>query len=288
MAPFAFLGPEYDAQLSTLYTNITSRDIFVFGICDIFRMFYRDYVANTQPLRRLTAKCYNDAMLEKIAAEHRQGRRLYVATTCVDAQRPVIWDLGAIAASQHPRKAQLFRDVIIASAAIPVAFPPVYLEVEAGGQSYDEMHADGGLINQVFIYQAFWDAVETQRQAAPATAPAVRVFVLRNSQLAPDFKQVRPRLMPIASRSLDTIIKANGNGDLFRIFMDAKAHHAEFNLAFIPADLEVEGDEQFDKSVMRELYQRGFEEAAAGYPWQKQYGGSGTGTSALPGQGGGK
>lgn len=271
IAPLAFLGPAYDGQLSEFYTNINSKQIYQLGFLDLFRLFSRDFVADTKPLRRLVERCYTAAMLDQIAEEHRRGRRLYVGTASLDAQRPVVWDMGAIAASQHPRKLEWFHDLLLASAAIPVAFRPVYLDVTADGQSYDEMHVDGGLFSQVFVSQAVWDALEMERRTSPEFAPKARVFVVRNNHNSPDWQAVKPRVVPIAKRSLATLTKSNSNGDLFRIYTLARQYGADFNLAFIPADVNLERQEEFDKRAMRQMYLRGFAEAAAGYPWRKQF-----------------
>ena len=52
--------------------------------------------------------------------------------------------MTAIAASDNPNKLQLFRDVLVASAAIPGVFPPEMIKVIADGQTFEEMHVDGG------------------------------------------------------------------------------------------------------------------------------------------------
>src|SRR3546814_1407524 len=60
-------------------------------------------MADNSPLRKTVAKYVDQAMLDAIAAEHEKGRILVIGTTNLDARRPVIWDIGAIAASGHPR-----------------------------------------------------------------------------------------------------------------------------------------------------------------------------------------
>jgi predicted acylesterase/phospholipase RssA len=101
----------------------------------LLRMLRSDSLADTLPLARLAAKYVDDKMLADIAAEHKKGRRLLIGTTNLDAQRLVIWDMGAIASSGHPNAGKLFRQIMLASAAIPVMFPPQYIEVEAGAKS---------------------------------------------------------------------------------------------------------------------------------------------------------
>jgi predicted acylesterase/phospholipase RssA len=130
IAPFAFLGPEYDARLKEVYTTISTKNIY--QVRSLLKMLRSDSIADTWPLAELAAKSMDDDLLRAIAAEHQKGRRLFVGTTNLDAQRLVIWDMGAIAAIGTPEAFKLFRRILLASAAIPVMFPPIYLEVEAG------------------------------------------------------------------------------------------------------------------------------------------------------------
>ena len=142
-APFAFLGPAYDEKLKQVYTTITTKDIF--RLRSLLAILLRpDAIALNDPLAKLTAEIVDEKMLKDVATEHLKGRRLFISTTALDAQRPVVWNMGAISASGHPNALGLFRDIMIASAAIPVAFPPIYIKVEAYGQRFDEMHVDGG------------------------------------------------------------------------------------------------------------------------------------------------
>ena len=106
-----------------------------------------------------------------IAAEHRKGRRLFIGTTNLDAGRPVMWNIGAIANSTDPRAPELIHKVLLASASIPGAFPPVLINVEADGKVYDELHVDGGTTTQVFVYPAGidWKAV-TRKLKVPGQA----------------------------------------------------------------------------------------------------------------------
>jgi predicted acylesterase/phospholipase RssA len=274
MAPFAFLGKEYDGLMSALYTNVTTQQIFLLRLFDLLGMFTRDHVADTRPLRQMVYNYYDEYLIERVAHEHRQGRRLFVGTTALDAQRPVIWDMGAIAASGHTNRSTLFREVLLASAAIPVAFPPVYLNVEANGKQYDEMHVDGGLINQVFIYDAVWDALKvmTNNLQRPVN---VRLFVIRNNHLTADWQEVPARLVPIAKRSLATIVKSNSYGDLFRLYTRTREHGAQFFLTAIPNDHPLERKEEFDREAMRALYQLGYDEASKpdGSPWLDRFDG---------------
>ncbi|MEH6579410.1 MAG: patatin-like phospholipase family protein [Amphritea sp.] len=127
---------------------MTTRGIFaIFG----------DAMEGTAPLRTLIEKYYTADIINAIAKEQKRGRRLFIGTMNMDAGRGVIWNIGAIAASNHPGRVKLIHDILQASSAIPVAFPPVIIPVEVNGQTYDEMHVDGGTASQVFVYPAAVD-----------------------------------------------------------------------------------------------------------------------------------
>lgn len=117
-APFAFLGPDYDDELETLYTEYYTTDLI--KKLNPFTAIWRDSLASSDPLKDIIAHYVNDDMIDALASEYMKGRKLYIITTNLDACRPVIWDLGAIAASNSPKALDLIRDVICASASIPV------------------------------------------------------------------------------------------------------------------------------------------------------------------------
>jgi hypothetical protein len=142
IAPFAFLGPAYDAQLKEVYTQYSTSDLIEKR--GLFKIIKNDAAAGTDGLRSLLAEYIDEKMMKALAAEYRRGRTLDIGTTNLDAARPVTWNVTRIAASGHPKALELIRQIILASASIPVAFPPVYIEIEKDGQLYDEMHVDGG------------------------------------------------------------------------------------------------------------------------------------------------
>jgi predicted patatin/cPLA2 family phospholipase len=264
-APFAFLGSEYDAVLKEVYTTISTKDIG--RKRNFLSSLFSDSMIDTQPLRMVIAKYINADIIEAIAREHRKGRRLFIGTANLDAGRPVIWNIGAIASSDAPRKIELIHDVLQASSAIPVAFSPVVIPVEAKGQPYDEMHVDGGTGAQVFVYPAAVDwkmiTAKLEVQGTP------KVFVIRNSFLDPDFNGVQRSLLPIGIRSIDSLIRTQGIGDLYQIYALCMRDGNDFNLAYIPADFKEKASESFDPVYMGKLFDLGYRMARAGYPWQK-------------------
>ncbi len=267
IAPFAFLGSSYDHVLRHVYTGVTSSDIF--RQKSLLTVLWRESVADTAPLARLLELYVDEAMLAEVAAQHKKGRRLIIGTTQLDAQRLVLWDMGAIATSGHPDAIKLFRKVMLASASIPGAFPPQYIKVEAGGGFYDEMHVDGGTTAQVILYETALDPVTMMEGLDTLSRGRPRIlYIIRNSQVKPEWEDVRPRLAPIGARAISTLIKYHGVGDLYRLYAFAKRDKMEYNLAAIPADAApTRGREPFDQVYMNQLFDLGYDMAVKGYPW---------------------
>ncbi len=269
MAPFAFLGPAYDDRLRKVYTTISDRDIYQpFGpvaiLLSLANVKALPSMADTAPLVRLVAEMIDPQVLQEIGREHLKGRRLLIGTTQLDAQRLVIWNMGAIAASGHPQALKLFHKIMVASAAIPAMFPPQYFEVEAGGEKFQEMHVDGGTRAQVMLYEAAISFV-----ALRGRRPR-QLFIIRNEQVHPEWQKVKPQLRHIATRSIDTLLKSQGVGDLFRLYVYAQRDGFDYNLAYIPEQFTARPTSSFDTAYMNRLFQLGYELACCGYPWKKQ------------------
>ena len=231
-APFAFLGSGYDDQLKKVYTTTSTN--MIAKKRNIFVAPFADSMVDTKPLRELIATYITTDVIEAVAREYKKGRRLFIGTTNLDAGRSVIWNMGAIAVSDYPRKVDLFHNVLQASSAIPVAFPPVVIRVEANGQSYDEMHVDGGTGSQVFVYPAAVDWKQITEKLKVQGAP--KVYVIRNSFLDPDYNGVKRSILPIGIRTIDSLIRTQGIGDLYQIYTLCKRDGNDFHLAYIPSD----------------------------------------------------
>ena len=263
IAPFAFLGHEYNDELKEMYTRYSTRDLVQKrGLLALIR---GDAATDFTPLRNLLARYLNDDVINRIAAEGRKGRSLFIGTTNLDAGRPVIWDITRIAATQSEGAAELIHKVVLASAAIPGMFPPVLIDVEAEGKRYDEMHVDGGVTGQLFLerYGIDWKKVQERLQVDGRP----KVYVIRNSKLRNRWETVRRRLLPILSRSLSTLIASQGKGDLARIYIAAEEYGFDYYLAYIPNSFGVESKEPFDPVYMGALFELGYDLARKGYPW---------------------
>ena len=260
-APFAFLGPAYDDRLREVYTTLSAKDVM--HPRGFLAALFDDAMADNSPLRKTVAKYFDQTMLDAIVAEHRKGRILLIGTTNLDARRPVIWNIGAIADSGHPRALELVHDVLVASAAIPGAFPPVMIDVEVDGTAYEEMHVDGGASTQVFLYPP-------QLNVASSGVSRERVlYVIRNARLDPEWAQVERQVMSIAGRAISSLIQTQGVGDLYRIYLTTQRDGFDFNLAYIPKSFTRTLKEPFETAYMQELFELGYDLAVAGYPWEK-------------------
>lgn len=266
IAPFAFLGSDYDEAIRDMYTLFSTKDVinkrFVSGI------FSADSLSDNAPLRTILKSYFTEAEMALVAKEHARGRRLFVGTTYLDVQRPVIWDIGAIASSAHPDAYALIIDVLLASTAIPGAFPPVYFKAEQDGVVHDELHVDGGVTAQVFISPVSFRMEDALKQAG--LHGQAHIYILHNSQIAPDIMHVKPKTMPILSHSLATLLRAQGMGDMFRIYQNAQINGFEYYAASIPDDFREEPEEPFDIDYMTDLFKLAFEQAKIGYEWNRK------------------
>lgn len=262
IAPFAFLGSAYDETLRSVFTggemaNLLQPD----GLAGLFGTG----IFKAAPLRELIASHVDDALLAAIAKEYQAGRRLYVVTTNIDAQRTAIWDMGKIAATGGPAALDLFRNVLTASASIPGLFSPVLIDVEAEGRRFAEMHVDGGVTTNILIVP---EAVLAS--GTPLFAPDARpkVYIIMNGKLAPEFEVVEPATVPIVTRSFETSVRANTRNTLIAAYQFAKRRNWEVYLAAIDSHYPTSKTYGFNTAYMQQLFEYGYQKGASGQIWQ--------------------
>ena len=260
IAPFAFLGPKYDYVLERVYTTTSQKDIFKKR--SLIKGLFGDGMADTRPLASVISSYVTPALLQEIAAEYAKGRILLVGTTNLDSLEPVIWNMTAIAASNDPNAMQLFQNILLASASIPGAFPPVMLNVNLDGTQYQEMHVDGGTVAQLFLYPPSISVANAPQRKRVA-------YIIRNARLDADWASTERRTMNIAMRAIDSLTRTQGIGDLYRVYTTTQRDGVDFNLAFIPPTFTVPHNEMFDTAYMKALYNVGLNDAKGGYRWQK-------------------
>jgi hypothetical protein len=265
MAPFAFLGPEYDDELRKFYTTTTSSSIFR-RLSILPQLFNGESLADSTPMQGMIAQAIDEEMLAAVARAHRSGRRLYIGTADIDSQRFMVWNMGLIATSGRPGALELFRKVMLASSSIPIAFQPVLFEVEANGARYDEMHVDGAVGASLFYSGGVFD-FDSARKAAERKPAREEIFVIHNGQLASVHAATSRTLGSIALRSFEAAGKAGAVGDLFRIYAVSLRSQAGFNWVTMPGDVSLKGETVFDPVLMGKLYDLGLERGRTGDFW---------------------
>ena len=260
LAPYAFLGPSYDRQLRDAYTTISADDVFVER--GIVRGIFDDALDDTTPLWKLLSRYVDEPMVAAIAREYQKGRLLLIGTTDLDAQRGCIWNIGAIAASGNPGALDLIRKILRASSAVPGIFQPVMIDVELDGKHYQELHVDGGVIAQLFLYPANIDLRKVGMRERKA-------YVIRNAREDPRWATVERQTLSIAGRAISTMIHTSGSNDLLRTYFVTQRDGVDYNLAYIGSDFSAPHPADFDKAYMNALFDYGYQQARHGYAWKK-------------------
>lgn len=264
IAPFAFLGPARDGDLEDAYTRRGAGDIVRRAL--VRNALRGEGLGDSRPFIELIETYIDARLLEEIAAEHAAGRRLFVITTNLDAGRPVVWNLGAIAAQGGPDALALFRRLLLASSAIPGVFPAVPIEVQTPAGRFTELHADGGVTSNVFAYQPQLD-VGRILQEMPDPVDAT-LFVIRNGSAAPSYAAPRRVWHSVAARGLGVLLHSSAQKDIGRIHSLAERDGIAFRLAVIPSDFDREPQGAFDPDYMQTLFTVGETMASDGFPWR--------------------
>jgi len=265
-APFAYLGPRYDSVLHEMATSVGPKDIF--RTRNVFAGFLTDGLADSEPLYRLISKYVTRELLDAIADEHANGRVLMIGTTDLDSGRPVTWNMGVIASSRSPEAVTLFRKVMVASMSIPGAVSPVMMDVEVDGRRHQEMHVDGAVINQVFLYPAR-GLVEVRKALGQPYVRKLHAYVIRNGKLGPEWTGTRRRTSNIFARSIGTLLHMQGYSDLEHIYDTVTHDGVDFNCAYIGDDFTFSHAVRFETGFLRRLYQYGYDQSAKGVAWKK-------------------
>ena len=265
MAPFAFLGPRYDDALKRLYTTTTRADVLA-GFSAAGVVFRHDSLARSEPLAALIERHVDASLLAEIAAAHRNGRRLYIGTANLDARAFVVWNMGLIATHADMRALELFRTIMLASSSVPVVFPPVLVEVEAGGKPYDEMHVDGFIGANVFVNVGVLDTSRLYPAAGRLQARD-EIFVIHNGQLDPPPQPAARSFRGIATRVIESSGRSTIIGDLYREYAFARRNGSAFHWVTIERGMELGDPLAFDPVEMRRLFELGERDARRGPVW---------------------
>lgn len=263
IAPFAFLGPAYDATLREVYTSGVAESLL--DAPNPFNAIFGSGLFGNTRLRELVAKYIDENFVAAVAAEHAKGRMLFVVTTNLDSQRTVIWDMGRIASLHTPEALNLFRDVVAASASLPVVFPPMLVTAEANGKRFEEMHVDGGVTAPVLtLPEAF-----LLRDAKFAKAENLQLYILINNKIEREFQLIPNSTIEIAARASSTVTKMQTRSILYSTYDFARRNKFGFNLTYIDGDRPASPTSGFDTGYMRALFQYGYDRARSNRLWSK-------------------
>ena len=219
---FAFLGKEYDNDLKSVFAvhqHLSKLSLWnspAGGLSDV------------TPFKKAIEKYYTKRVLDAVAKRYKEeGARLYVGSTNLDAGEFVIWDMTAIAASGHPDALEHFRSILLSSCSMPMIFPPVFFDVEQEGESFDEMHVDGGVRSPLFLPEFVLDACE------PGTV--VHVVVNHSIDAARTYVPVETGVPEIAFASLRIVLTDKLLFSLDRSVLMATKYQIECLVVSMPA-----------------------------------------------------
>ena len=277
IAPFAFLGPSCDKELERFYTTINRDDILISR--GLITAIFSDSLYDPTPLLRTIRGILSKEFVAAIAREYSEkGRLLFISTTNLDVPVGVLWNIGGIAASGSDHAAELIARILLASASIPGAFPPVMIDIDAGGERFQEMHVDGGTVAQVVFYPPSFSANELLSRAGGPDADGLRqiilkrrrrLYVIRNSRPGGDLETVDRSTLEIAGRAISALISTQGVGDLYQLYMIAQRDHIDYNVTYIPESFSEKLRKPFDHEYMEKLYRLGRDTMMSGHAWHK-------------------
>ncbi|MGV8830965.1 MAG: patatin-like phospholipase family protein [Devosia sp.] len=261
IAPLAFLGPAYDDKLRQAMAMLVKTPKSAGGLLSV--AFGGSSMISNSTVRQAIESIIDDRVLAAIGEAHKKGRRVYVGTTNLDAQRPMIWDIGAIAISNLPHKLDLVHEIILASAAVPGIFPPVLLEVDAAGQRYSELHVDGGVTEQVVLMPGGYEAFVKNRRGVQ------KLYVIYNGVTAASPAAVDASGLSLLERSVPTLLKYLGRSNIEQLANAARNVGLLFRLTAMPVDFPEASGFFGDPAWISALYDEGFKNGRAG-DWEER------------------
>lgn len=260
IAPFAFLGSEWDDALADAYTGSSASEALALtGLRPGLGLYPADRLAG------LVRRYVSEALLQGVAEAHGQGRRLLVATANLDAQATSIWDMGAIASHGGAAALKLFEDVLVASASLPGVFPPKLIEVSTEDGVFEEMHVDGGAISPLFVVP---DPRLLQRARA-WKRPKAEVYALVNTTLHPRSISTPLGALPVLVRSFELMLRSTYRSALRSVAGFCESNGLTLNTACIPSDFDGASMLRFERPLMLRLFDHGADLARQGRLWRQ-------------------
>lgn len=264
LAPFAFLGPDWDARMQAAFTGKRSARLMRSPTRTILaRLLSPRGLPRHNPLFQLVDHYVTPAMIDAVAREAATGRRLIVATTDLDKHETVLWNMGEVAERGGPAARRLFRDVLIASASVPGIFPPVLIHVSDGHFHYDEMHVDGSVTTSVFSMPLI---AGIQAHDVPELHGA-HLYMIVNGQLARTPRTTPFNTIEVLSNSFAAEMTYKTRSAILESVAAARRMHMQFRITEIPVDYPQDSFVDFDSKHMQALFDYAEDCAARGQLW---------------------
>lgn len=259
IAPFAFLGPESDADLRRVFTGHDAGDIMKFKPLHVL---FSDALYDTTPLANLIAEFTPPSFMRAIAKRHTAGARLFVVTSDLDRAQASVWDMGEIAKSGQY---DLFRAIMRASAALPGMFSPVELRYSVDDVTYSETHIDGG-VHMQFLAVPEYAFLSPDRKISGG-----EMYLLINNTLDPAPVAVSRSALGISQQALTTTGRATAQAGVAATQMFARANGVDLSVASIDAGAGIvyDASERFSSPYMIALYQHGLARGKDHTLWSK-------------------
>lgn len=269
MATFVFLGGDELEKVKDFYTRSTTDDIYT---SSWFSFFGFAYLMNPEPLKKLFLKNFDEALLNRVAAEHAKGRRLYIGTTNIDTGQQIVWDMGAIASSNRSDKYQRFADIIYASAAMPIYLPPQFISVDIDDEQYYQMHVDGGIYAHVFMIGLLvkWSEILNFREDANLNFD-VTVYTIANRKYRnrTDYDPVEQSPSSVIAAYIETETDLLFDRSVYRLYDSTAQRGFKFRMAAVPKnENDVDDATEFNPDKMLKLFNVGYSFGINGVEWQ--------------------
>lgn len=271
MATFAFLGGDHIDYLEPTFKNLSSDDLYTSSLLSIFNAAT---ISDPSPFKKLLKNGITEALLDEVAAEHQKGRRLYIGSTNLDTGQLVVWDMGAIASSRRKDKVQRYRDIIYASSAVPVIFPPQFFNVPVEGKDYSQMHVDGGVYSNIFMIGLFTDWVEELHVKLNQDKKIeTNLYMIANRKYRERhfYDPVPLKVSTILNSFITVEMDLLFDRSVSRIYQSTQEKGINFHMATIPQNSDhIKSMLEFVPDEMREVYDLSYENAVNGYNWKTE------------------
>lgn len=254
LAPFAFLGPSWDVKLQKVFTSGGIQRLqpsMVWGT--VGRILLPEGLNGHDALAALVNDTFTDEMIAAIARKAATGAMLIIATTDLDDEETMLWNMGAIARHGGAAGDKLFRKVLTASASVPGVFPPVLIRVQGGGKIYDEMDVDGSVTTPLFLAPIVAQMVPD----AGVELVGANVYVIVNGHLAMRPEEVPLNTLKVLQRSFSAGLTYKTRDALGEIIGLTQLDHMHLRMTYLPTAYPSGSFLDFHHAHLQQLFRYG-------------------------------